>query len=97
VVTWAEKRVVVSPKNAEKLREQEIDGAHLLDLTEEKMVKLYGISGAAAVDIMKGLAKLFPPPPTAAAPGSSYSTSSSVLLLLLILGHYTVMRGIRII
>jgi len=33
------------------------------------MVKLYGISGAAASDIIKGLAKLFPPTPTALATG----------------------------
>jgi hypothetical protein len=70
VVKWA-LTIGVSSKNAERLRDQEIDGAHLRDLTEEKMVKLCGMSLAAASDIMKGLAKLFPAMPSAAsaAPG----------------------------
>jgi len=69
VVKWAVEYVGVSRKNANKLREQEIDGAHLPDLTAEMMVKLCGISAAAAVDIMNHLPDLFPSTPIADAPG----------------------------
>jgi len=48
----------VDAEDASKLKTQKIDGAHLGGLTEEKMVKLYGISGAAANDIMNGLPDL---------------------------------------
>jgi hypothetical protein len=70
VVKWA-LTIGVDDEDAARLRKQKINGAHLRDLTEEKMVKLCGMSLAAASDIMKGLAKLFPATPSAAsaAPG----------------------------
>lgn len=54
VCQWAKNRAGVDEEDAGILRKQKITGRHLLELTESRLL-LYGVSGAAAMDIMKAL------------------------------------------
>ena len=58
VASWASK-LGLDDEDVAKLVVQKIDGKRLLDVvTEEKLVKLYGMSGGAAGDVMNAVAKI---------------------------------------
>ena len=58
VASWA-LNLGLDGDDVAKLVDQKIDGKRLLDVvTEEKLVKLYGMSGGAAGDVMNAVAKI---------------------------------------
>ena len=59
MVKWAEKRVGISLKNAEKLWEAVIDGGALASMTREDFERS-GIPIGPAANLFEGLKKLFP-------------------------------------
>ena len=52
---WAVVTVGIDVKHADKLVAQEINGKSLLEVTEEKLVKLYGMPGGPAIELMDAI------------------------------------------
>lgn len=68
VISWALQVVKLERRHAEKLREQEIKGPSLLEMSRVDLER-YGIPGGPAAELMKAIRELSPAP-LPAAPGA---------------------------